>query len=81
MQSIFFSDACTNFCILICNPLNNYFVSSICIGFRQDLCKRAAVLTNKVMKHGFVGAMEDILDADKKITHEKLATQVCLVTF
>jgi hypothetical protein len=33
------------------------------------------------MKHGFVGAMEDILDADKKITHEKLATQVTLVTF
>ena len=28
------------------------------------------------MKHGFVTAMEDILDADKKTTHEKLATQV-----
>lgn len=37
------------------------------------------MLTNKVMKHGFVGAMEDILDADKKITHEKLATQVTFV--
>lgn len=35
------------------------------------------MLTNKVMKHGFVTAMEDILDADKKTTHEKLATQVC----
>jgi hypothetical protein len=33
------------------------------------------------MKHGFVGAMEDILDADKKITHEKLATQVILLTY
>ena len=29
------------------------------------------------MKHGFVTAMEDILDADKKTSHEKLATQVC----
>ena len=28
------------------------------------------------MKHGFVTAMEDILDADRKTTHEKLATQV-----
>ena len=28
----------------------------------QDLCKRAAVLTNKVMKHGFVSEMESILD-------------------
>jgi hypothetical protein len=28
------------------------------------------------MKHGFVTKMEDILDADKKTTHEKLATEV-----
>ena len=42
----------------------------------QDLCKRAAVLTNKVMKHGFVQEMEGILDADTKIKHLDLAKKV-----
>lgn len=32
-----------------------------------ELCKRAAILTNKVMKHGFVSDMEDILDSGKKV--------------
>jgi nucleosome binding factor SPN SPT16 subunit len=42
----------------------------------QDLCKRAAVLSNKVMKHGFVQEMEGILDNETKITHEDLAKKV-----
>jgi nucleosome binding factor SPN SPT16 subunit len=42
----------------------------------QDLCKRAAVLTNKVMKHGFVAEMEGILDADLKTKHVDLAQTV-----
>jgi hypothetical protein len=33
------------------------------------------------MKHGFVAAMEEILDADKKITHGALATQVNFAFF
>ena len=41
-----------------------------------ELCKRAAILTNKVMKHGFVSEMEDVLDSGKKITHEQLAAGI-----
>ena len=41
-----------------------------------DTCKRAAVLTNKVMKHGFVKDMEEIIDQEKTITHEALAQLV-----
>ena len=42
----------------------------------QDLCKRAAVLSNKIMKHGFVAEMEKILDAQEKVTHEELSKKV-----
>lgn len=42
-----------------------------------DFCKRAAIFSNKVMKHGFVAEMESILDEDKKITHQDLAKKVC----
>jgi nucleosome binding factor SPN SPT16 subunit len=41
-----------------------------------DTCKRAAVLTNKVMKHGFVKDMEEIIDQEKSITHEDFAQLV-----
>ena len=41
-----------------------------------DLCKRAAVLTNKIMKHGFVAEMENILDNDIKKTHLDLSNKV-----
>eukprot|EP00981_Chlorochromonas_danica_P000694 scaffold147_cov164-Ochromonas_danica.AAC.11 len=41
-----------------------------------DLCKRAAVLTNKIMKHGFVPEMENALDNDTKISHKDLAKKV-----
>lgn len=46
---------------------------SICC---QDLCKRAAVLSNKIMKHGFVAEMEKILDAQEKVTHDELSKKV-----
>eukprot|EP01032_Pedospumella_encystans_P025026 gene25026-28292_t len=44
--------------------------------FELDLCKRAAVLSNKVMKHGFVQEMESILDNETKITHDALAKKI-----
>ena len=40
-----------------------------------ELCKRAAVLTNKVMKHGFVSKMQDILESDSKVGHDKIAQE------
>jgi hypothetical protein len=42
----------------------------------QDLCKRAAVLSNKVLKHGFVAEMENILDNDSTISHEEMSRKV-----
>lgn len=41
-----------------------------------DLMKKASVLSNKVMKHGFVKKMEEIIDSEEAITHEALATYV-----
>jgi len=41
-----------------------------------DSCKRAAVLSNKVMKHGFIQEMETIFDQDKKISHLEIAKKV-----
>jgi hypothetical protein len=34
------------------------------------------VLTNKVLKHGFVTKMEEVLDVDSKVSHEKLSSDV-----
>lgn len=41
-----------------------------------DMLKKSSVLSNKVLKHGFVPKMEDIIDNSTKVTHEKLATDV-----
>lgn len=41
-----------------------------------EMCKRAAILTNKVMKHGFVEEMETILDKGLKTAHEKLSAKI-----
>ena len=41
-----------------------------------EMCKRAAILTNKVMKHSFVNDMEEVLDKGSKVTHEKLAGKI-----
>lgn len=34
------------------------------------------MLSNKVMKHGFVKEMESILDSDTKISHRELSEKV-----
>jgi nucleosome binding factor SPN SPT16 subunit len=41
-----------------------------------DLMKKASVLANKVMKHGYVKRMEEIIDREETITHETLASYV-----
>jgi nucleosome binding factor SPN SPT16 subunit len=38
--------------------------------------RRAAVITYKVLKHGFVRLVEDVLDQARTITHEQIATHV-----
>ena len=47
----------------------------------QEMCKRAAVLSNKVMKHAFVAEMERILDADEKKSHADIAEHVRVFPF
>jgi len=41
-----------------------------------EMCKRAAILTNKVMKHSFINEMEEVLDKGSKVSHEKLADAI-----
>jgi nucleosome binding factor SPN SPT16 subunit len=41
-----------------------------------DLMKKSSVLSNKVMKHGYVKKMEEVIDSEKKITHEAMATYI-----
>ena len=41
-----------------------------------DLMKKSSVLSNKVMKHGFVKKMEEVIDSEESITHEALAAYV-----
>jgi nucleosome binding factor SPN SPT16 subunit len=41
-----------------------------------DLMKKSSVLSNKVMKHGFVKRLEEIIEEETKITHEVLATEM-----
>lgn len=41
-----------------------------------DFMKKSSVLSNKVMKHGYVKKMEEVIDNEQKITHEELATYV-----
>ena len=40
------------------------------------LFKKSSVLSNKVLKHGFVPKIEDIIDDDAKVTHKKLAADI-----
>jgi nucleosome binding factor SPN SPT16 subunit len=42
----------------------------------RDLMKKSSVLSNKVMKHGFVKRLEEIIEEESTITHEKLATEM-----
>ena len=41
-----------------------------------DLMKKSSVLSNKVMKHGLVKKMEQVIDSEEAITNEALATYV-----
>lgn len=41
-----------------------------------DLMKKSSVLSNKVLKHGFVKRLEEIIEDEKKITHEDFATEI-----
>jgi nucleosome binding factor SPN SPT16 subunit len=42
----------------------------------RDLMKKSSVLSNKVMKHGFVKRLEEIIEEESKITHEALASEI-----
>jgi nucleosome binding factor SPN SPT16 subunit len=42
----------------------------------RDLMKKSSVLSNKVMKHGFVKTLEEIIEEDTKITNEALAQKI-----
>ena len=42
----------------------------------RDLMKKSSVLSNKVMKHGFVKSLEEIIEEDTKITNEALAQKM-----
>lgn len=52
------------------------FAMSIKDETELDLMKRSSILSNKVMKHGYVKKMEEVIDSEKKITHEALASFV-----
>jgi len=41
-----------------------------------DLMKKSSVLSNKVLKHGFIPKIESVIDDGLKTTHEKLAQEV-----
>jgi nucleosome binding factor SPN SPT16 subunit len=41
-----------------------------------DLMKKSSVLSNKVMKHGCVARLEEIIDAEEKITHETFSAYI-----
>lgn len=41
-----------------------------------DLMKKSSVLSNKVMKHGYVKKMEEVIDSEKAMTNDELATFV-----
>lgn len=41
-----------------------------------DLLKKSSVLSNKVLKHGFVPRIEDVIDNGTRVTHEKLASEI-----
>lgn len=42
----------------------------------QDLMKKSSVLSNKVMKHGFVKRLEEIIEEETAVTHEDLAAEI-----
>ena len=41
-----------------------------------DLLKKSSVLSNKVLKHGFVPRIEEVIDNETIVTHEKIASEI-----
>lgn len=41
-----------------------------------DLVKKSSVLGNKILKHGFIPRLEDIIDKEESVTHEALADEM-----
>jgi len=41
-----------------------------------DLVKKSSVLGNKILKHGFVPRLEEIIDKEESVTHEALADEI-----
>lgn len=60
--------------IEIASPLGAFF--AVKDEHELEMCKRAAILSNKIMKHGFVKEMEQILDTDSKKNHEEISEHV-----
>jgi nucleosome binding factor SPN SPT16 subunit len=52
------------------------FVMSVKDESELDLMKKSSVLSNKVMKHGLVKKMEEVIDSEEAITHEALANYI-----
>ena len=52
------------------------FAMSIKDESELELLKRSSILSNKIMKHGYIKKMEEIIDSEKAITHEELAQVV-----
>jgi len=42
----------------------------------RDLMRKSSVLSNKVMKHAFVKKLEDVIENEKKITHESFSSEI-----
>lgn len=52
------------------------FTMSVKDELELDLIKKSSVLSNKVMKHGYVKRMVKVIDSEESIKHEDLATFV-----
>ncbi|GKY95619.1 hypothetical protein MPSEU_000523200 [Mayamaea pseudoterrestris] len=52
------------------------FCMSVKDDLELDLMRKSSVLSNKIMKHGFVVKMESVIDQEKAITHEQLAQYI-----
>ena len=51
------------------------FAMSVKDEIELDLIKKSSVLSNKVMKHGCIPRMEEIIDSELKVSHEQLSTE------
>eukprot|EP00550_Attheya_septentrionalis_P006611 CAMPEP_0198290936 /NCGR_PEP_ID=MMETSP1449-20131203/8621_1 /TAXON_ID=420275 /ORGANISM="Attheya septentrionalis, Strain CCMP2084" /LENGTH=1096 /DNA_ID=CAMNT_0043989503 /DNA_START=97 /DNA_END=3387 /DNA_ORIENTATION=+ len=41
-----------------------------------DLIKKSSVLSNKILKHGFIPRIEEIIDSELSVSHEQLSTEI-----